>query len=200
MSYRKPKRVRHRRGGRTSGFGRVGEHRGRGQQDGHGKTGYHKGKWTYTTAHDMSRFGKRGFRYPDEARTHHQSINVGDIVRHLDTFTGGTPASKDTPVAVNLTAHGFHKVLGAGPVPIPLAVTAAVFTRRAAEKIKAAGGSIKGTIQTPREKKPRPPPAERKPKEKAKAKPKKAEKEEEAEAEEEEEESTEEEDSDDAED
>lgn len=194
MSYRKPKRVRHRRGGRTSGYGRVGEHRGAGQHGGHGKTGGHKGKWTYVTARDPTRFGKRGFHYPDDIRTRYQSINVGDIVRHLDTLTEGAPASKDTPIAVNLTAHGFHKVLGAGPVPIPLTVTAAVFTRRAAEKIKAAGGSIKGTIQTPRVKQPRPPPAERKPKEKAKAKPKKAEKEEEAE--EEEEESTEEEDSD----
>jgi len=197
MSYRKPKRLRHRRGGRTSGYGRVGEHRGRGQHGGYGKTGGHKGKWTYVTAHDPTRFGKRGFRYPDEARTRYQSINVGDIARHLDTFTEGAPASKDAPIAVNLTAHGVHKVLGAGPVPMPLVVTAAVFTRRAAEKIKAAGGSIKGTIQTPREKRPKPPPAERKPKEKAKAKPKKAE-EEEAEAEEEEE-SSDEEDSDDAE-
>lgn len=186
MSYRKPKRVRHRRGGRTSGFGRVGEHRGKGQHGGFGKTGYHKGKWSYTTAHDMTRFGKRGFRYPNEARTQYQSINVGDIARHLDTFTEGAPASKDAPVTVNLTAHGIRKVLGAGPVSVPLAVTAAVFTRRAAEKIKAAGGSIKGTIQTPREKKPRPPPSERKAEEKVKAKPKKGEKEQEAEAEEEE--------------
>ena len=196
MSYRKPKSVRHRRGGRTSGYGRVGEHRGAGQRGGHGKTGYHKGKWTYVTARDPNRFGKRGFRYPDDVRTRYQSINVGDVARRLDTLTEGAPASKDVPIAVNLTAHGFYKVLGAGPVPMPLAVTAAVFTRRAAEKIKAAGGTIKGAIQTPREKRPPPPPPERKPKEKAKPKPKEAEKKEEAE---EEEESTEEEDSDDAE-
>jgi large subunit ribosomal protein L15 len=195
MSYRKPKRVRHRRGGRTSGYGRVGEHRGAGQRGGRGNTGYHKGKWSYVTAHDPTRFGKHGFRIPDESRTHYRAINVGDIVRHLDTLTEGASASKDTPVTVNLTAHGFHKVLGAGPVPIPLAVTAAVFTRRAAEKIKAAGGTVKGTIQTPREKRPRPPPPERKPKEKVKPKPKKAGEEKEAE----EEESTEEEDSGDAE-
>jgi large subunit ribosomal protein L15 len=190
MSYRKPKRVRHRRGGRTSGYGRVGEHRGAGQRGGRGQTGGHKGKWSYVTAHDPNRFGKRGFRFPEDRRTQYRSINVGDIARHLDTFTEGAPASKDTLIAVNLTAHGFHKVLGAGPVPIPLAVTAAIFTRRAAEKIKAAGGSVKGTIQTPREKRPRSP-SERKPKEKAKPKPEKEE--------EEEEESTEEEDSDDAE-
>ncbi len=146
MALRKPKRTRRLRGGRTHGYGRVGQHRKGGQRGGKGKAGGQKGKWTHTTAKDPNRYGKHGFHRPTQIRKHHQTINVGEIATHLDRFTEVTPDPKGAPTSVDLTAHGYDKVLGGGKVPFPLQVIAPFFTRRAADKIKAAGGKIKGDV------------------------------------------------------
>ena len=149
MSLRKPKKVRKRRGYRQHGYGRIGQHRKGGQRGGKGKTGGKKHDWTYVTAHDPDRFGKHGFHRHEKLRQDHTTINVGDIERNLSHFTQGKPPTKDTPIAIDLNAHGIDKVLGAGRISIPISITAPLFTHRAAEKIKAAGGKVKGTIQDP---------------------------------------------------
>ncbi len=176
MTVRKPKRVRQYRGSRTHGYGRIGQHRKGGQRGGKGKTGGKKHDWTYVTAKTPDRFGKHGFHRYGKLRQSHNTINVGDVVRQLPRFTSGKPATKDAPIDINLEEHGFDKVLGAGTISIPLAITAPLFTHRAAEKIKAAGGRAKGTIQEPTKHKatslkakPKPKP---KPKPKVAAKPK----------------------------
>ncbi len=180
MSIRKPKKVRKRRGYRQHGYGRIGQHRKGGQRGGKGKTGGKKHHWTYVTAHDPDRFGKHGFHRHNKIRQDHTTINVGDIVRNLQQFTQGKKPAKDTPISIDLAAHGIDKVLGAGRITIPLTISAPLFTHRAAEKIKAAGGKIKGTIQDPTKHsapslrdapKPKPKP-KAKPKTKPKAKPK----------------------------
>jgi hypothetical protein len=81
-----------------------------------------------------------------QIRKQHRTINVGEIATHLDRFTEATPDPKGTPIPVDLTTRGYHKVLGGGSVPFALKVTAPLFTRRAAEKIKSAGGKIKGDV------------------------------------------------------
>ncbi|MFX1342140.1 MAG: uL15 family ribosomal protein [Promethearchaeota archaeon] len=182
MTVRKPKRVRQYRGRRTHGYGRIGQHRKGGQRGGKGKTGGKKHDWTYVTAKTPDRFGKHGFHRYGKLRQSHNTINVGDVMRQLPRFTSGKPATKGAPIAINLEEHGFEKVLGAGTISIPLAITAPLFTHRAAEKIKAAGGNVKGTIQEPTKHKapsliakPKPTPkvaAKPKPKPKTKAKPK----------------------------
>lgn len=176
MTVRKPKRVRQHRGSRTHGYGRIGQHRKGGQRGGKGKTGGKKHDWTYVTAKTPDRFGKHGFHRYGKLRQSHNAINVGDIARQLPRFTSGKPATKEAPIAINLEEHGFDKVLGAGTISIPLTITAPIFTHRAAEKIKAAGGKVNGTIQEPTthkapslKAKPKPKP---KPKPKAAAKPK----------------------------
>ncbi len=170
MTVRKPKRVRQHRGSRTHGYGVIGQHRKGGQRGGKGKTGGKKHDWTYVTAKTPDRFGKHGFHRYGRLRQSHSSINVGDIARQLPRFTRGKPATKDTPIAINLEEHGFDKVLGAGTISIPLTITAPIFTHRAAEKIKAAGGKVKGTIQEPTKHKA--PSLKDKPKPKSKPKPK----------------------------
>ncbi len=178
MVVRKPKRVRQRRGSRSHGYGRVGQHRKGGQRGGKGKTGGKKHDWTYVTAKDPDRFGKHGFSRPTKLRQSFQIINIKDIVRNLPKFTEGKPPAKGAPISINLTEHGYDKVMGTGTITIPLAVTAQLFTHRAAEKIKAAGGSTKGKIQEPTkhpapslQPKPEPKPkAKRKPKVKSKTK------------------------------
>ncbi len=171
MAQRKPKRVRQFRGSRTHGYGRIGQHRKGGQRGGKGKTGGKKHKWTYVTAKNPTRFGKHGFNRPTPLRQDHRTINVGDLIVHLSQFTDSTSITAGQPITIDLTAHGIEKVLGAGRVTLPLKVKADLFTHRAAAKIKAAGGSIKGTIQGPT---PHPAPSlttPPKPKAKPKAKP-----------------------------
>jgi large subunit ribosomal protein L15 len=180
MAIRKPKRTRQYRGSRTHGYGRIGQHRKGGQRGGKGKTGGKKHDWTYVTAKDPNRFGKHGFSRPKKLRQSLQPINIKDIVRNLQQFTEGKPPAKGASISINLTEHGYDKILGAGTIDIPLKVTAPLFTHRAAEKIKAAGGSTNGKIQEPTkhpapslqpkpESKPKP---KRKPTAKPKAKPK----------------------------
>ncbi|MFX1564967.1 MAG: uL15 family ribosomal protein [Promethearchaeota archaeon] len=149
MAIRKPKQVRKRRGYRQHGYGRIGQHRKGGQRGGKGKTGGKKHDWTYVTAHDPDRFGKHGFHRHDKLRQTHTKINVGDIARNLAQFTEKKAPTKGTPISIDLAAHGYDKVLGAGRISIPLTISAPLFTHRAAEKIKAAGGKIKGTVQDP---------------------------------------------------
>jgi large subunit ribosomal protein L15 len=172
MTVRKPKRVRQRRGSRTHGYGRIGQHRKGGQRGGKGKTGGKKHDWTYVTAKTPDRFGKHGFHRYGKLRQTHNTINIGDVVRHLPRFTSGKPATKDAPITIDLAEHGFDKVLGAGTISIPLTITAPLFTHRAAEKIKAAGGKVKGTIQEPTKHKAPSLTAKTKPKPKVAAKPK----------------------------
>jgi large subunit ribosomal protein L15 len=149
MSIRKDKRVRRLRGSRTHGYGRIGQHRKGGQRGGKGKTGGKKHDWTYVTAHDPERFGKHGFHRHSKLRQDHATINVGDIARNLPRFTEGQAPAKGKPLTIDLAAHGYDKVLGAGRISMPLTISAPFFTHRAAEKIKAAGGKIKGTVQEP---------------------------------------------------
>jgi large subunit ribosomal protein L15 len=149
MALRKEKRVRRQRGSRVHGYGRIGQHRKGGQRGGKGKTGGKKHDWTYVTAKDPQRFGKHGFHRHDKLRQSHQTINVGELSTNLHLFTKEAPSPESGPITIDLSAHGIDKVLGAGRISIPLAVTAALFTHRAAEKIKAAGGKVKGTVQDP---------------------------------------------------
>jgi large subunit ribosomal protein L15 len=175
MTLRKQKRTRRFRGSRTHGYGRIGQHRKGGQRGGKGKAGGQKHDWTYTTAKDPKRYGKQGFHRPEPIRKHHHTINVGDIASHLDRFTEATPDPKGSPTLIDLTSHGITKVLGGGTVPFPLVVTAPLFTHRAAEKIKTAGGKVKGDVLPAPEKPktaPKEKPAKTKPKSKPKAKPK----------------------------
>lgn len=170
MALRKQKRVRRHRGSRTHGYGRIGQHRKGGQRGGKGKAGGKKHDWTYTTAKEPDRYGKQGFHRPSQLRQQYQTINVGDLIRHLDRFTEGKKPPKQGLIAIDLTAFGYNKVLGGGNVTLPLDITAPIFTHRAAEKIKAVGGKIKGTIQEPTK---HPTPSLKpKPKAKPKAKPK----------------------------
>jgi large subunit ribosomal protein L15 len=174
MSKRKPKKVRKMRGSRVHGYGRVGQHRKGGQRGGKGKTGGKKHDWTYVTAHDPDRFGKHGFHRHTKLRQDHTTINVGEIAGKLPQFTEGKPADTDAPISIDLAALGYDKVLGAGSISVPITITAPLFTHRAAEKIKAAGGKIKGSVQEPT-KHPAPSlatPPKPEPKTKAKRKPK----------------------------
>ncbi len=172
MTLRKRKRTRSLRGSRTHGYGRIGQHRKGGQRGGKGKAGGQKHDWTHTVAKDPKRYDKHGFHRPEQIRKQLRTINIGEIATHLDRFTEAAPDPKGPPTQIDLTPHGYDKVLGGGTVHIPLTVTAPIFTHRAAEKIKTAGGKVKGEVLPGPEKQTTPKPKTTKPKPKAKPKPK----------------------------
>jgi large subunit ribosomal protein L15 len=126
---------------------------GRGTGSGHGKTASrgHKGQWTSAGARKPSiffeggqmplfrRIPKRGFSQARFARDFH-IVNVGDLD---DKFNDGDVVDQETLAQVGLAkgpADGV-RILGNGEVTKKLTVRAHHFTKSAAEKIAAKGGT-----------------------------------------------------------
>lgn len=91
-------------------------------------------------------FGKIGMRYFHDLREKREVINIDklyslfspEVREQIDNKTLGDKA----PV-LNLTSHGIFKLLGKGRIPdAPIIVQARYVSRRAEEKIKAAGGVV----------------------------------------------------------
>lgn len=155
MVRRFEKKSRKYRGYRTHGWGRVGQHRKSGSSGGRGRSGLHKHKWTFVMkyAEDSSGypfFGKRGFKQPNAIVAARVGINVGELDMMLDELVSrGLAQVVDGKYVVDLLKLGFNKLLGGGRVTKPIIVRAVWVTRKAEEKIRAAGGSvelIKGVV------------------------------------------------------
>ncbi|MFH1623294.1 MAG: uL15 family ribosomal protein [Candidatus Aenigmatarchaeota archaeon] len=135
MVVRRSKKNRKHRGKRTQGYGCHKKHRGSGSRGGSGQAGMHKHKWSYTTSYEPEHFGKRGFRPPKTMAAEVKAINIGNI----EALAGGKNK-------IDLAALGYGKVLAGGTIGRPMEVIAPVFSRRAAEKIEAAGGKAEGVV------------------------------------------------------
>ena len=131
MVVRKKKKVRKFRGERSYGYGSHKKHRGGGSRGGRGKAGMHKHKWSYTVKYEPNHFGKRGFSRAYVKRP--KTINL----KELDAI-----ARKLGKKKIDLSELGYDKLLGTGKLTQPLAVKAKYFSKKAIEKIKAAGGKI----------------------------------------------------------
>lgn len=131
MVVRKKKKVRKFRGKRSYGYGSHKKHRGGGSRGGRGKAGMHKHKWSYTVKYDAARFGKRGFKRPVATAKKVKAINL----RHLEALAAGKKK-------IDLTKIGYNKVLGSGSVDSAMEVIAEAFSKKAIEKIEAAGGKV----------------------------------------------------------
>jgi large subunit ribosomal protein L15 len=127
---------------------------GRGPGSGHGKTSTrgHKGQWASAGAKKPSwtfeggqmplfrRIPKRGFSNATWARTFHV-VNVGALDAH---FADGATVDAETLAQVGLAkgpADGV-RILGEGELGKRLIVKAHHFSKSAAEKIKAKGGTV----------------------------------------------------------
>ncbi len=134
MVVRRRKKSRKLRGRtRTMGWGRIGQHRRSGARGGFGHAGMHKHFWTWVTAKSPGYFGKYGFHLPPEDRVEFTEINVGDLdelARKLGTNT------------INLAELGYNKLLGMGKVKKAYTVIVAYATKKAIQKVKAAGGKV----------------------------------------------------------
>jgi large subunit ribosomal protein L15 len=129
MVVRKRRKMRKFRGKRSYGYGSHKKHRGGGSRGGRGNAGMHKHKWSYTVKYEPNHFGKRGFKRPIAAAKKVKAINL----RHLGALAAGKKK-------IDLTKLGYNKVLGAGRIQTAMEVVAEAFSKKAIEKIEAAGG------------------------------------------------------------
>ncbi len=126
--------MRKRRGGRTVGWGQVGQHRKHGAKGGHGKAGLHKHKWSWVVKYAPDYFGSHGFTRPGALP---RWVNVGE----LEALAARLPEEGGLPL-LDLSSIGVDKLLGSGRLSRPLRVKVAKSTESARSKVEAAGGKV----------------------------------------------------------
>ncbi len=129
MVVRKKKKMLKYRGRRSQGYGLHKKHRGGGSRGGRGQAGMHKHKWSYTVKYDPNHFGKDGFKRPFAENSRPKPINLKDV----ESLAGGKKK-------IELEKFGYDKVLGGGNISSALEIVAESFSKKALEKIEAAGG------------------------------------------------------------
>mmetsp|Transcript_71403 Transcript_71403/g.168281 ORF Transcript_71403/g.168281 Transcript_71403/m.168281 type:complete len:147 (-) Transcript_71403:65-505(-) len=132
---------RKKRGHVSAGHGRVGKHRkhpsGRGNAG-----GQHHHRILFDKYHP-GYFGKCGMRYfhRTQQKFHCPVVNVDKLWSLFPVGTREAFAGKKEAPILDITQHGFSKVLGKGQLPEQaIIVKAKLFSKDAEDKIKAAGG------------------------------------------------------------
>ncbi len=150
MVVRRRKKSRKLRGRtRTMGWGRIGQHRGSGSCGGFGAAGMHKHMWTWVVKYAPSWFGKHGFNRPPELVRKPMEINVGELDEKVEAWLReGKAERKDDMIYVDLRKLGFNTLLGRGRVTHKLYVVVPRASKRAIEKIEAAGGKVEALEAT----------------------------------------------------
>ncbi len=154
---------------RAAGAHRKRKRVGRGEASGMGKTSGRGTKgcgartgWTARVLYEggslpiFRRLPKRGFSN-FAFRTEYQIVNVGDLDATFDNKAHVTAATMKTAGLIHKT-DGPVKILGDGTVSKALTVEAERFSKEAAKKIEAAGGTIKRLGPQPKKKFVRRPP------------------------------------------
>lgn len=137
----KLKKTRKLRGHVSAGHGRVGKHRK--HPGGRGNAGGMHHHRTLFDKYHPGYFGKVGMRHFHYQRAQYY-VPVVNLDRlwaisglNVDDFQG----KKEAPV-IDVTQHGYFKVLGTGSLPnVPVIVKAKLFSKSATEKIQAVGGA-----------------------------------------------------------
>ena len=143
-----PKKIRKMRGTRTCGYGRVGQHRKTGQRAGRGKTTqWKKSKRSYYLKQKELGFpdpdwimGKTGFKRPQDMvrLSNVNAINVKDLDYRIENIA---KKSADT-YNINLNDINIQKLLGRGQINKKINVSVNKASKKAIEKIEAAGGKV----------------------------------------------------------
>ncbi|MBY8992284.1 MAG: uL15 family ribosomal protein [Candidatus Lokiarchaeota archaeon] len=147
------KKVRKMRGERTHGYGKVGQHRKSGQRAGRGKTtGWKKSKKSYYLKQKELGFpdpdwdmGKKGFKRPQDVTRIYQvnALNVKDLDNKIDSLVLNNKASKSgTTYSINMSDINIQKILGRGEINKKINITVKKASKKAVEKVEAAGGKI----------------------------------------------------------
>ncbi len=141
------------RGRRTNGYGKVGQHRKSGQRAGRGKTtGWKKSKKSYYLKQKELGFpdpdwdmGKKGFKRPQDLNRIYKvnTLNVKDLDLKIDNLVLDKKATKSgNSYNINLNEINIQKLLGKGEINRTLNISVKKASKRAIEKIEAAGGKI----------------------------------------------------------
>jgi len=130
MVLRYKKKVRKLRGSKTHGYGAKKKHRGKGSHGGFGYAGSHKHKWSYIVKYEPNHFGKK------RLNALNKNVKIINLFELEKIFKG---KGKD----INLTKMGYTKLLGAGKISTPFNVIVASWSKKAEEKLKNVGGTIK---------------------------------------------------------
>jgi len=147
------RKVRKMRGERTHGYGKVGQHRKTGQRAGRGKTTqWKKSKKSYYLKQKELGFpdpdwdmGKKGFKRPQDINRIYQvnTLNVKDLDLKIDNFVMDKKATKSgNSYSINLNEINIQKLLGNGEINKTINISVKKASKRAIEKIEAAGGKI----------------------------------------------------------
>jgi large subunit ribosomal protein L15 len=153
------RKVRKMRGSRTHGYGKVGQHRKTGQRAGRGKTTqWKKSKKSYYLKQKELGFpdpdwdmGKKGFKRPQDLNRIYQvnTLNVKDLDLKIDNFVLNNKATKSgNSYSINLNKINIQKLLGKGEINRVINISVNKASKRALEKIEAAGGKITLISQT----------------------------------------------------
>jgi len=122
------------RGRRTHGWGRVAQHRRSSRKGGRGMAGASDHKF-------MSYVGvigpEKGFK-PKPYRRPARSVNLSELER-----LAGAPGPSGRGNLIELYSMGIDKLLSEGDAPKGVEIVVSSWSKRAEEKVKAAGGSIR---------------------------------------------------------
>jgi len=148
MTKRQGKRNRKFMGSRSHGKGNAKNARGKGGKGGWGRAGMHKHRFSYITVHErtwMKKGGHYGFTNPN--REEAPTLNLWNI----DQMARAGELKKEG------AGYAFEfegKVLGTGPIHVPVAIKAWAASETAIERIKKAGGSFVATREKKEKKAP----------------------------------------------
>ncbi len=148
-----PRKVLTMRGRRTNGYGKVGQHRKTGQRVGRGKTTqWKKSMKSYYLKQKREGFpdpdwemGKKGFKRPQDLNRIYKvnTLNVKDLDLKIDTLVLDKKATKSgNTFNINLKEINIQKLLGKGEINKTINISVKMASKRAIEKIEAAGGKI----------------------------------------------------------
>lgn len=141
---RKRKKSRKLYGTRYHGYGQVGEHKGSGQRGGKGKAGG-KDHLKIKLLKEGHVFGSRGFTNKGP-KPIYNPINIGRLVEMVKEGKIEYSVEGDTYI-IDTSKLPYNKILGGGKVDLKLKIVLSpktILSKRAAEKIRALGGTIEG--------------------------------------------------------
>ena len=132
------RKSRKQRGSRFCGWGQIGQHRSSGSRGGVGQAGKHKHFYMRTNMEEPDHFGH------EQTTSRNKDIVKKWInIKELDSlyFTNVHKSNSDTNL-LDLTILGYDKLLGSGNLKTALTVKVNKISKKAIEKIQAAGGKV----------------------------------------------------------
>ena len=140
MTINKRKKVGKYRGHRTHGGGGGKKRRGSGSRGGRGMAGSGKRAGTKTQSFRIT--GKSGF-LPRRGTKKPVAMTLATLQQQLPRLVAaGKVQLQGKKYVVDLLTLGYDKLLCDGPVTVALEITSGTVSKKAVEKIVAAGGSV----------------------------------------------------------